>query len=101
MTNIIPAVLIMAVVTYIPRVFPIVIFKNKLKSRFLLSFLYYMPFAVLGAMTVPSILYSTGHLVSAIVGLAVALFLAYREKGLMLVAVGAILSVYLCELLFF
>ncbi|HHY04843.1 MAG TPA: AzlD domain-containing protein [Thermoanaerobacterales bacterium] len=101
MTNIIPAVLIMAVVTYIPRVFPIVIFKNKLKSRFLLSFLYYMPFAVLGAMTFPSILYSTGHLVSAIVGLAVALFLAYREKGLMLVAVGAILSVYLCELLFF
>ncbi len=101
MTNIIPAVLVMAVVTYIPRVFPIVIFKNKLKSRFVRSFLYYMPFAVLGAMTFPSILYSTGHLASAIVGLAVALFLAYREKGLMLVAIGAILSVYLCELLFF
>lgn len=91
----------MAVVTYIPRVLPIAIVKNKLKSKFLRSFLYYVPFAVLGAMTFPSILYSTGNLYSAIIGMTVALILAYYENGLMKVALGAILTVYLCQVLLF
>lgn len=88
----------MAVVTYIPRVLPIAIFKNKLRLRFIRSFLYYVPFAVLGAMTFPGILYSTGHLYSSAIGLGAALILAYFEKGLMKVAIGAILAVYLCQL---
>jgi branched-subunit amino acid transport protein len=99
MTRQLTAVLLMAVVTYIPRVLPIVIFKNKLKSRFLRSFLFYVPFAVLGAMTFPSILYSTQHMLSAAIGMTVALILAYFEKGLMTVATSAILTVYICELM--
>ncbi len=88
---------LMALVTYIPRVLPITIFKNKLKFRFIRSFLYYVPYAVLGAMTFPSILYSTGSIYSASIGLVVALIMAYFEQGLMKVAVSAILVVYVSE----
>lgn len=101
MTRQLICVIVMAVVTYIPRVLPIAIFKNKLKSRFLISFLYYVPFAVLGAMIFPSILYSTNNMYSAVVGMIVALVLAYFEKGLMTVATFAILSVCICELIIY
>lgn len=93
------AVILMAVVTYIPRVLPLVLVKNKLNSRFLRSFLYYVPFAVLGAMTFPSILYSTQHISSAVIGMIVAVALAYFEKNLLTVAISAIVTVYVCELI--
>lgn len=93
------AVILMAIITYIPRVAPMVLVKNRLKSRFLRSFLYYVPYAALGAMTFPAILYSTGHFGSAAVGLGVALVLAFLEKGLLEVAVGAIVAVYLMQCL--
>ncbi|MDK2878552.1 MAG: hypothetical protein PWR06_1268 [Thermoanaerobacteraceae bacterium] len=99
MSKTLTAVFLMAVVTYIPRVLPIAVFKKKLKSRFFRSFLYYVPYAVLGAMTFPSILYSTGNLYSSAIGMSAALVLAYYEQGLMKVAVGAILTVYICGLL--
>jgi len=99
MDRILIAVLLMAIVTYIPRVAPLAIFKNKIQSRFLTAFLSYVPFAVLGAMIFPDILSSTGHLSSAIVGLVIAAILAYLEKGLLQVAVCAIIAVYVCELI--
>lgn len=52
---------IMAGVTYLIRALPLVIFKGKITNRFVQSFLYYVPYAVLGA-DVPSILFSTGNL---------------------------------------
>ncbi|MGI6552821.1 MAG: AzlD domain-containing protein [Clostridia bacterium] len=94
------AVLLMAVVTYLPRVFPLVAFQGKLQSRFLRSFLYYVPFAVLGAMTFPQILYSTGNIYSSAAGTIMALILAYFEQGLLKVALGAIFMVYLYQLWF-
>ena len=99
MNKVLTAVFLMALVTYIPRVFPIAIFTRKIESGFFKSFLYYIPFAVLGAMTFPSILESTANFYSSLVGLVVALVLAYCEQGLMKVAIGAVLAVYLCELL--
>lgn len=98
MYRILIAVFLMAVVTYLPRVAPLAIFKNKIQSRFLTAFLGYVPFAVLGAMIFPDILYSTGNLTSAIVGLVTAAILAYFERSLLQVAVCAIIAVYLCEL---
>lgn len=89
----------MAIVTYIPRVLPIVLVQSKLKSKFLRSFLFYVPFAVLGAMTFPGILYSTQHKLSAFIGMIVALILAYFEKKLMTVAISAIFVVYLFEMM--
>ena len=98
LARILIAVFLMALVTYIPRVLPLAFLKNKLKSKFIRSFLYYVPFAALGAMTFPQVIYSTGHINSALFGTAVALILAYFEKGLMTVAVSAIVTVYLVEL---
>lgn len=93
------AVFLMAVVTYIPRVIPMVFVKKRLSSPFLRSFLYYVPYAALGAMTFPGILYSTGDIGSALVGMSIALLLAFFEKGLLEVAVGAIVAVYLMQFL--
>jgi len=100
LTKTLVAVILMAVVTYIPRVFPIALYRRRIESRFFKSFLYYIPFAVLGAMTFPGILDSTSDFYSSLVGIMVALILAYYEQGLMKVALGAVLAVYLCELWF-
>jgi len=97
LNRIIIAVILMAIVTYIPRVLPMVFVKKRLSSRFLRSFLYYVPYAALGAMTFPGILYSTGNISSALIGMSVALVLSYYEKGLLEVAVGAIIIVYLVQ----
>jgi branched-subunit amino acid transport protein len=101
MSQLLIAVLLMAAVTYIPRVFPLLVFNRKIESKFLNSFLYYMPYAVLGAMTFPSILFSTGNIYFSIVGTVTALIMAYHEKGLMKVAISAVLIVGICELVFF
>jgi Predicted membrane protein len=99
MTKTFIAVVLMALVTYFPRVLPMVLFRNKIKSRFITAFLEYVPYAVLGAMIFPDILTSTGHLASAVIGLVVAAVLAFFEKSLLKVAVCAIAVVYVCEMI--
>ena len=61
MTRVIICVILMAIVTYIPRALPITVFRKKIKSKYVRSFLDYTPYAVLGALTFPDIFYSTGH----------------------------------------
>lgn len=92
-------ILIMAAVTYIPRVLPLTVFRRQIKSRYIRSFLDYTPYAVLGAMTFPEVFFSTGSLISALAGTAVALVLSYFRKGLVTVACSAIAVVYIVELL--
>lgn len=91
------SVLIMAIVTYIIRVLPISVFQKEIKSKFLKSFLYYVPYAVLSAMTFPAIFYITGNKICAAAGTIVALVLAYFEKSLVIVALGSMLTVFLCS----
>lgn len=95
MSKVFYAILIMAIVTYIPRVLPIAIFKKKIESKVIKSFLFYVPYAVLGAMTFPGIFYIKAGLLPAIGGTILALVLAYFEQGLMKVAVGAVAMVYI------
>ena len=90
---------IMAGVTYLIRMLPLVFFRKKIKSRFLRSFLYYIPYAVLTVMTFPAVFYSTGYLVSAIAGTAVALLLVFFRRSLIVVAAGASLAVLIAELI--
>jgi len=80
---------IMAGVTYLIRMIPFTVFQKKIRSRFVLSFLHYVPYAVLSAMTIPAIFYSTGSMVTAAVGTVVAIVLAYLEKPLIVVALAA------------
>lgn len=90
-------VAVMALVTYLPRVLPISIFQKEIKSPFAKSFLDYTPYAVLGALTFPDIFTSTGVLISAIAGTVVAFILSYFERGLVVVALGAIFTAYLVQ----
>lgn len=85
--------------TYLIRVIPFVAIKEKIRNRFIQSFLYYIPYAVLTAMTIPAIFYATSHPISAIAGLIVAVLLALRGKGLTVVAALACAAVFVTELL--
>lgn len=80
---------VMAGVTYLIRMLPFTLFRKKITSRFMRSFLEYIPYAVLAAMTVPAIFYSTGDMVTAAVGTAVALVLAFCNCPLIVVALAA------------
>jgi Predicted membrane protein len=80
---------VMAGVTYLIRMIPFAAFRRQIKSRFFRSFLYYVPYAVLTAMTVPAIFYSTGSAATAAFGTAVALLLAYFDMPLIVVALAA------------
>ena len=96
---IIAGIAVMALVTYLVRVLPIVIFRKKITNRTVKSFLYYVPYAVLSAMTFPAIFTSTGTYPSAIAGCAVAVTLAYFKKGLLTVAVGAAAAVFIVQMI--
>lgn len=91
--------LVMAAVTYAIRMLPFVVFRKPIKSRWIRSFLYYVPYAVLGAMTFPAILFCTGSVISAAAGLVVSVILAYFGCGLLTVAVFACGVVFLAELI--
>lgn len=90
---------VMAGVTYLVRMLPLVIFRKKIKSRFVTDFLYYVPYAVLGAMTIPAVLYSTDSIASAAAGLIAAVLLAFKDKGLLAVAAAACITAFAAELL--
>lgn len=90
---------IMALVTYLIRVLPLTLFRKKVQSCYIRSFLYYVPYAVLGGMTFPHILYSTENTLYAAIGTGVALILGYFERGLTTVALISVLAVYLCHIL--
>lgn len=82
-------ILVMAGVTYLIRMIPFTLLRRKIRSRFLRSFLYYIPYAVLTAMTIPAIFYSTGSIATAVAGTVVAVVLAYLKKPLIVVALAA------------
>ena len=87
----------MALTTYLIRVLPLTIFRKPIKSRFLRSFLYYVPYACLTAMTFPAILSSTASIISGAAALIVAVVLAYRGKSLLTVSLAASAAVMITE----
>lgn len=86
---------IMAVTTYLIRMIPFAFFRKKISNRYIQSFLYYIPYTVLSAMTVPSVFYATGDIPSAVGGTVVAVILAYKKCPLIVVAFCAALAAYL------
>ncbi len=90
-------ILVMAGVTYLVRMLPLALIRKEITSPFIKSFLFYVPYACLAAMTFPAILTSTGSVVSAVAGFAVALIAAYKEKSLVTVALLACCVVFIVE----
>lgn len=93
------AIVIMALVTYIPRALPVAFFTKQIKSRYIKSFLYYVPYAVLASLTFPGIFYCTDNAIAAVLGTIVALILAYFEQSLVVVAIASVVTVFLANLL--
>ncbi|MEG1295396.1 MAG: AzlD domain-containing protein [Niameybacter sp.] len=92
------AIGVMALVTYLPRAIPLILMKKKIQSKFLQSFLYYVPYTVLAAMTFPTIFSSTGSLLSGIVGAGISIGLAFLGGSLLQVSIVAVSAVYIMNL---
>lgn len=96
--NIYIYILVMAGVTYLIRMLPLALVKKEITSPFVKSFLYYVPYACLAAMTFPAILTATaGGILSGLAGLVIALIAAYKEKSLLTVALFACAAVFVAE----
>ncbi|WP_130862159.1 AzlD domain-containing protein [Bacilliculturomica massiliensis] len=96
--NIYIYIFVMAAVTYLIRALPLTLIRRQITNPFVKSFLYYVPYATLAAMTFPAILFSTSGILSAAAGFGTALVLAYREKSLLTVACCACVVVFAVEL---
>lgn len=95
--NVYVYILVMAGVTYLIRMLPMALVKKEITSPYIKSFLYYVPYACLAAMTFPAILSATDSTISAAIGFAVALIAAYKEKSLLTVALLACGAVFIVE----
>jgi len=91
-------ILLMAGVTYLIRALPLTLIRREINSRFIRSFLHYVPYATLAAMTFPAILNATDYLISSLIGFLVALVLAFNKKSLLTVAGFACLAAFVVEL---
>jgi len=89
----------MALTTYLIRMVPLTVFRRPIQSRFLKSFLHYVPYACLTAMTFPAILTSTASVISGSAALIVGVVLAYRGKSLLTVSLAASAAVMVTEAL--
>ena len=89
---------IMAGITYLIRVLPITVLRKKITSVFIKSFLFYVPYAVLAALTFPAIFTATGNIVTSVVGTMIALIFAFFDLGLIVVAFGAVAGALLAGL---
>ncbi len=92
-------VFVMALTTYLVRMLPFTLFRKKIKNTFLKSFFYYIPYAVLGAMTIPWIFYSTGSFIGAAAGTVCAFILAFFNRSLVTVAICSCIVAYISQLL--
>lgn len=91
---------VMAGVTYLIRMIPFTLFRQKIQSPFFRSLLHYIPYAVLSAMTIPAIFTSTGSLPTSLAGTIVAVVLAYLGKPLIVVALAGSAAAFLAGLVF-
>lgn len=90
-------ILVMAGVTYLIRMLPLALSKREITNNYIKSFLYYVPYACLAAMTFPAILYATSSIYSALAGLLIAVVAAYKGKSLLIVALAACAAVFIAE----
>jgi len=96
---VVTSILVMAVITYLCRMLSMVIFTKKFKNRFIISFLHYVPYGVLSALVIPAIFTSVDSVVASTVGFVVALVLSLIGQKLLVVSAGAVLAVFVCELI--
>ena len=92
-------IIVMAGVTYLIRMLPFAAFRFKLKSKFIKDFLFYIPYAVLGAMTIPYVFYGGADVKSSLAGFIVAFLMAYKNFSLLIVAFAGCATAFLMTFL--
>ena len=88
----------MALATYLVRILPLTVFRKPIKSRFIRSFLHYVPYACLAAMTFPAILQDTASVFSGAAALVVGIAAAWFGASLFQVSVACCAVVFVLEL---
>ena len=99
MRNIYIYILVMALVTYLVRMLPLTLIRKEIESNYIKSFLFYVPYATLAAMTFPAILHASDDMRASVLGFVTALILSYKKKSLLTVAVAACIVVFVAELI--
>ena len=95
--NIYTYILVMALITYLIRMLPLVLIRTEITNVYVKSFLHYVPYACLTAMTVPSVFYATDYTVSAVISFVVAGVLGFKGKSLPVVSIAAVVTVLIIE----
>ena len=95
--NLIFYILVMAAVTFLIRALPLTLIRRPIRSRFLRSFLFYVPYVTLAVMTFPDILHATDSVWSGLLALVAGVALAWSGQGLFEVAVASCLAVFISE----
>ncbi len=99
MRNMYLYIAVVALVTYAIRVLPLTLIQKEIKNKFIRSFLYYVPYVTLAAMTFPAIVTATDSIWSGVAALVVGVLVAWFSGNLFLVAISACSVVFLVELL--
>jgi branched-subunit amino acid transport protein len=90
-------IFVIGAVQYLMKAAPLVFIKEKVKNKFLSSFLFYIPYAVLTCMVIPEVFGSTSSSVSAAAGAAAAIILGLFNQGLLVVSLSATAVVFIVE----
>lgn len=88
-------ILVMAIVSYLIRVFPLTVIRKPITNKYIRSFLYYIPYVTLTVMTFPAIIYATDRNIEGIFALAVGILLSVLTRNLFVVASGCCITVLL------
>lgn len=96
--RIIISILVMILTTFMIRVIPLTLFRKPVKSRFIKSFLYYVPYVTLSVMTVPAIIEATENPLIGLSALIIGMIGAYKELKLLPVAIICCLTVFILQL---
>ena len=92
-------ILIAFAVIYLIRVLPLTLIRRPIRSRFIRSFLYYVPYVTLAVMTFPAIVEATSSPIAGVAALVVGVAAALLGGSLLTVAGACCAVVFLLELI--